>query len=174
MRFTDLEKKYPQFLTDVQCGADCGRGWVPILDNLMGTLDVLQRKEGFTITVAQIKEKFGGLRFYIGAVPTEHYETVYTFIDEAEQLAYVTCEDCGEPGKTRQGGWIRTLCDECENRLQQRKKTADGLCESERDINAIIKKLMDEEKEDPMLYKSLIELKKKIKEIYEVHSMVGG
>ena len=27
-------------------------------------------------------------------------------------MAYDTCEDCGHPGTQRDGGWIRTLCDQ--------------------------------------------------------------
>ena len=37
------------------------------------------------------------------------------YIDDAEDLSCKTCEDCGQPGKSRQGGWIKTLCDEHSN-----------------------------------------------------------
>lgn len=55
---------------------------------------------------AQVKEKFGGLRFYAnGATPEQH-----DAIDFAEQLSVRTCEKCGQIGRQRSTGWIQTLC----------------------------------------------------------------
>jgi hypothetical protein len=34
------------------------------------------------------------------------------FADASEPPRYRTCEVCGQPGKRREGGWIKTLCDE--------------------------------------------------------------
>jgi hypothetical protein len=54
----------------------------------------------------QVKEKYGTLRFY--------YDGGDRYIDGlanmAESMSAVTCEECGSPGKTLGGGWIRTLC----------------------------------------------------------------
>ena len=58
--------------------------------------------------IFQIKEKFGGLRFYVDGT-TE----LLDFIDEMEAKSLTICEKCGKPGKPREGGWILTLCDEC-------------------------------------------------------------
>lgn len=63
------------------------------------------------IEILQIKEKFGGLRFYVGEVPANLYFRVNNAISLAEAASFATCEECGEPGKRRGGGWIRTLCD---------------------------------------------------------------
>lgn len=57
----------------------------------------------------QVKEKFGGLRFYISGGSEE----AYTAIDEAAAESYRTCEHCGEPGKCNERGWLATLCDNC-------------------------------------------------------------
>lgn len=59
------------------------------------------------ITVQQIKEKFGGLRFYYSGGD----EYISGLVDMAESWAGHTCETCGNSGKRRGGGWIRTLCD---------------------------------------------------------------
>ena len=68
---------------------------------------------------AQVKEKFGGLRFYM----TMGTDEVYGLIDKAEALSRKTCEECGEPGEERSGGWIHTLCNNChENREEIRAK----------------------------------------------------
>ncbi len=70
------------------------------------------------IEVHQIKEKFGGLRFY--------YEGGDDYCSGLETMAEIwanrTCETCGETGRQRQGGWIRTLCDKHEAEYQERMK----------------------------------------------------
>lgn len=57
----------------------------------------------------QIKEKFGGLRIYMAG----NIEGMFDIIDKAERKSYKICEFCGAPGKTRDGSWIFTLCDKC-------------------------------------------------------------
>lgn len=57
-------------------------------------------------TVAQVKEKFGSLRFYLYTVD-DVSNAVTTY---AEAMSTDTCEDCGCPGKTYRMGWYRTLC----------------------------------------------------------------
>ena len=56
---------------------------------------------------AQVKEKFGGLRFYVNATTDKHHN----YISFAESMSYRTCEECGAPGKTYTDGWHMTLCD---------------------------------------------------------------
>ena len=65
-------------------------------------------EETLKVPVAtQVKEKFGGLRFYVQAATKEHYN----YISFAESMSYHTCEECGAPGKTYTDGWHMTLCD---------------------------------------------------------------
>ena len=65
-------------------------------------------EETLKVPVAvQVKEKFGGLRFYVQAATDKHYQ----FISFAEVMSYRTCEECGAPGKTYTDGWHRTMCD---------------------------------------------------------------
>ena len=56
---------------------------------------------------SQVKEKFGGLRFYVEQATDEHFN----YISFAENMSYRTCEQCGAPGKLYTQGWHRTLCD---------------------------------------------------------------
>lgn len=81
-----------------------GAGWLDIADRLITDLFAL----GWDGTVAQTKEKFGGLRFYIGGGT----DAIFTRIDDAELESYQTCEVCGQPGVLHSGGWLKTLCDE--------------------------------------------------------------
>lgn len=56
----------------------------------------------------QVKEKFGGLRFYIGGGATEEQ---YAFISFAEEMSYRVCELCGGRAQPYPLGWVRTLCE---------------------------------------------------------------
>jgi hypothetical protein len=66
------------------------------------------------VTIQQVKEKFGGLRFYYSGGD----EYISGLVSMAESVAGFTCEECGDHGEGRNGGWIRTLCDEHEARYQ--------------------------------------------------------
>ena len=88
-------------------GIDCGDGWFDILYNLCKEIEPMRPK------VMQIKEKFGGLRFYC-SFPKDYSEKGYVFIRKAEEQAIETCEDCGEPGEFRiHRGWRRVSCTKC-------------------------------------------------------------
>ena len=59
------------------------------------------------ITASQVKEKFGGLRFYTNG----YTDVIGAMISIAESMSYRTCEVCGNPGRSNNYGWISTLCD---------------------------------------------------------------
>lgn len=82
-----------------------GKGWEKLLAKLYDDLVLL----GWDTVLLQHKEKFGGLRFYIGNGNDE----IFNRINEAEAESLKTCQWCGKPGHPRDGGWILTLCDEC-------------------------------------------------------------
>lgn len=83
-----------------------GSGWSDIIDRLIDDLEKL----GWNGRVAQVKEKFGELRFYID----EGTDSMFDRIEKATTESLRTCEDCGAPGEIRGGGWLRTLCDNCD------------------------------------------------------------
>lgn len=95
-----------------------GDGWFKILWDLSAKLEHMieayetenPSEDVGPICASQVKEKFGGLRFYL----THGTEEMFNAIEEAEHLSYRTCEQCGMPGEAREGGWILTLCDECQ------------------------------------------------------------
>jgi len=88
-------------------GWEIRKGWEPLVKEL---IDRLKKETDWDGEITQIKEKFGGLRFYIG----KGSKPIWDLIDEYEKKSYEICEDCGKPGKLRTEGryWIRTLCDE--------------------------------------------------------------
>lgn len=80
-------------------------GWRALVAELCATL---AKDPG--CRVAQVKEKFGGLRVYVN----NGTEAALAAINAAELLARKTCQACGAGGATlRTGGWARTLCDGC-------------------------------------------------------------
>jgi hypothetical protein len=67
-----------------------------------------ERESGLEFKVLQVKEKFGGLRFYSNFSD----EAISHVIRDAEAESLKTCEVCGKPGKPNRGGWIKTCCAE--------------------------------------------------------------
>ena len=87
---------------------ECGNGWDSIIQPL---IELCEKNK---VEILQIKEKFAGLRFYVGSAPEE----IHDAISKAENLSFMVCEECGEPGKTRNfGGWIKTVCDLCRDKI---------------------------------------------------------
>jgi hypothetical protein len=118
-----LCKTYPKMMVnrnkDMQetcmCwGFECGDGWFPILNQLMGNIqhhiDWKNRKEEVVaqVTLDQVKEKFGTLRFYYSGGD----DYISGLVSMAESMSGVTCETCGKPGTSTGGGWIKTACPE--------------------------------------------------------------
>jgi len=86
---------------------DVGPGWKFLLDLLEWHLDQVPEQ----IDVIQVKEKFGGLRFYV------NYETeLLEIINIIESISQYVCEQCGNPGKLDTSRyWMKTLCSDCSN-----------------------------------------------------------
>jgi hypothetical protein len=65
---------------------------------------------------SQVKEKYGGLRFYMTSATDEMQEA----IDEAESQCSGLCEECGKAGEACvDGGWYRTLCEDCVDKYNK-------------------------------------------------------
>jgi hypothetical protein len=62
------------------------------------------------VVATQVKEKFGALRFYARGGDAE----TAAMIQLAQALSSVTCEECGNPGRIRNHGWMKTRCDSCD------------------------------------------------------------
>jgi len=118
----------------ISFGIETGDGWFDIIDGICAGLVresrrvaeavVSARKYNWTnleeltekmrktpppARVAQIKEKFGTLRFYVNSAT----DADYAVIEFGERMSATTCEDCGNKGEERPGGWIRTQCELC-------------------------------------------------------------
>lgn len=82
-----------------------GDGWKPLIEPLIAAANAEGSK------IVQIKEKFGGLRFYVDS-PSQWLQQM---IDEAENKSFHVCEKCGKDGKLQTDrSWLKTLCEECK------------------------------------------------------------
>lgn len=91
------------------CFSDLPDGWVGIVDELISDLIEL----GWNKDLQQVKEKFGGLRFYIGGgeYDDDVWQAIQDRTEEASVESTYTCEVCGEEGERKTiGGYIQTLC----------------------------------------------------------------
>jgi hypothetical protein len=130
-----LVKKYPKIMRDykgdmmVTCmawGIECDDGWYDILDECMQNLQYfcdLCSKDGREVQVvaAQIKEKFGTLRFYTddyGVNQIEH-KIISMIISNAESKSKSTCEDTGRTNAKlcNKGRWLKTLSKDSSKNL---------------------------------------------------------
>ena len=124
-----LCEKYPKMMVNrnksmmetCMCwGFNCGDGWYNILNLLMSNIQhytdwnnknfekgYTQYKQVPQLTLDQVKEKFGTLRFYY----TGGDEHISGMVRMAESMSGVTCEECGSPGETKGQGWLVTLCE---------------------------------------------------------------
>jgi len=161
MESKDIVEKYPNLFRDyggdmrttcMAWGFECGTGWYKLLDEIGQKLTDLNVED--KVVAIQVKEKFGGLRFYYHTKdlprfiwdwrPKSNFVTIlwyhkwirwikrylsklrkYIFgmtviervqdiIESAEEKSYITCEICGEDGKIRGQGWLKTLCESCD------------------------------------------------------------
>lgn len=129
-----MEQEYPKMFAKPYGGFAVGSGWWNIIESLCDQIqshidwkneqfDKYNRGELVTqVTVDQIKEKFGGLRFYYSGGDA----TINGMVSMAESWAAHHCEECGNIGHRRSGGWIRTLCDEHEAARQKSMKERYG------------------------------------------------
>lgn len=86
-------------------------GWFNLLWQLCLDIEPLIGDAPFE--VLQVKEKFGGLRFYT-AGGGENWNAIQDRIHKAESDSFETCEECGAKGVLHTTGyWVKTLCEPC-------------------------------------------------------------
>ena len=110
-----MEERFPKMFAEPYGGFAVGAGWWPIIEKLCANIqhhtdwwnkNRETRPVVEQVVVAQIKEKFGGLRFYYEGGD----DKIRGMVRMAEAWASHACEECGAPGALGGKGWIRTLC----------------------------------------------------------------
>jgi hypothetical protein len=139
-----LCEKYPKMMVNrnkdmketCMCwGFECGDGWFNILNQLMANIQhhidwnnknfekgYTQYKQVPQVTLDQVKEKFGTLRFYY----TGGDDVIDGMVRMAESMSGVTCEECGNPGTTGGQGWLVTLCETHRTAREERHLIKQG------------------------------------------------
>ena len=95
---------------------DISRGWrIAFGDQMIEELDQLLKKYNFEdkYRIVQIKEKFGGLRWYDNGFPEEGHKEYTDWLCKYEDLSFKTCIRCGKPAIGFTKGWIMPLCKDC-------------------------------------------------------------
>lgn len=126
-----LCEKYPKIFknrdgsvmeTCMAWGFECDDGWFDVIDILCHEIQnhidwkseniTEEEKESLQVVADQVKEKFGTLCFYYHGGD----DVIEGLVTMAESMTHRVCEGCGCPGEQRKGGWIKTLCDKCDDK----------------------------------------------------------
>jgi hypothetical protein len=114
----DLPEELRGILSD-ECYAECisfdvDAGWHSLLKDLL----VFIAERNPDTRVHQVKEKFGGLRFYVGQTTEE----IRAAINEVEKASFHICDTCGKPAITSGKFWLVTRCEPCIEELRLRRQ----------------------------------------------------
>ena len=126
-----IQDRINKFMKDKNTSVECDSGWYVL---------ILELHESFSrinpnYIVHQVKEKFGGLRFYYSLPPLDEnapesahdlqeqqYYDMGILLDNYYYFSLATCEVCGRSGKLRsKSHWYKTLCEDCAMRLGYEK-----------------------------------------------------
>jgi len=131
------DRRKPMSQTCMCWGFSVGPGWYPLLFKLCSQLQVIYRLTGIIVIADQVKEKFGGLRFYHHIdslklkIDNAEVEIWISVIDDlfskAEEDSYRICGSCGKYMRHKQiriGGWVYDQCRTCltKNRSEMKKE----------------------------------------------------
>lgn len=135
-----LLEKHPDILGDLGY-LSIHPGWDDLIDQLCSDLwmavSTSSHSNQCEVKAVQIKEKFGGLRFYIETknLTEWQYNQVCRLIKEAEHKSFKICEICGEPGGSDHTSkyWLKTRCKkhQTNNEIDRDPKTGERIFKSE-------------------------------------------
>lgn len=92
-------------------GVECLSGWNDLILECHEKLLSIDNN----YKICQIKEKFGGLRYYFDTckVPSV-WEDMHHIVSEYERESKTICENCGKTGSALTlDNWMKTFCQEC-------------------------------------------------------------
>lgn len=132
-------------------GIECGDGWFNLIDNLCDAMqseaDYVNRlypRMKFAVVAAQVKEKYGSLRFYADFVYDyaidsdsdsyilrKHINHINGMISFAEKLSMTTCENCEARCNPATSVFPRAQCDGC---TKKREDALDGIAAIDEEI----------------------------------------
>lgn len=87
------------------------KGWQNLVCKLNEHLEAIEPD----YALHQVKEKFGGLRYYTHTPgrPNDEHDLFWILVSYYENLSFKVCDRCGERGRLyKKRGYIRTRCEE--------------------------------------------------------------
>jgi hypothetical protein len=110
-----LKTQYPKLFSNITI-FECNDGWYDLID----CISKLIVAHDSNVKAFQVKEKFGGLRFYIDSA--DKYLNGVTNLGEL--LSFHICEETGNKGHPYKfDGWIQTLSpEEAKKRYEKGKE----------------------------------------------------
>lgn len=126
-----LIEKYPIVFANMNPNTESSipPGWFNHIDKLCADLHEMlatelmenpDTKEEPLFIIEQIKEKYGGLRFYFfcNTKNMPFFKKLQQLIDKAEDESYSICEVTGKLGTLCKSGWhFKTLSEECRESM---------------------------------------------------------
>lgn len=117
-----FKRRWPLYFSNVYCGFSLPEGWRDIVWKLCEDL----QRNNIQIRVAQVKEKFAGLRFYYDVpegAPEDTWEKARELVSATEHFSYMVCEDCGTTKSVDvQGSWLTAKCAMCRKQRAKQDK----------------------------------------------------
>jgi len=122
LKIKELKQKYPKLLDSLIDGCiSCNDGWYNLLDKLCTDIDQVFKDSNLPEDkyplAAQVKQKFGVLRFYMETLDPSIFDQIDQLIQKAEEKSGTICEICGEVGQLF--GW-NCLCNKCKPRKEMK------------------------------------------------------
>lgn len=126
----EILEKYPKLFPvldkelncEIYYGFYCGDGWYHIIDVLCKNIQFYidykvqdleeEDAEYYQVIVQEVKEKYGSLRFHV--INADEY--ISGMITMAESISTKVCEYCGSKAEITTKGWIKHLCNSCNNK----------------------------------------------------------
>jgi len=110
-----LKTNYPDLFKQKPIDLWCPQGWQQLVDGLCKYLVAIKAD----ISVLQIKEKFGTLRFYYQIGPKDKAQLdketrIAHVVGFTEYLSSTICQNDGKPATAYNNGWAKTLCEKCK------------------------------------------------------------
>lgn len=114
----NLKEKYPKIFKDIHW-ANYGfpETWTSLVDQLCQEIQDYCDLNKIQVKCDQVKEKFGGLRFYVDV----YTEGIDSIISKYEKQSTELCQECGCTNceLVRTKGWISYLCNPCAIKLNK-------------------------------------------------------
>jgi hypothetical protein len=159
----------------ISSGFEIEDGWEPIVRRLAGKLEPIARQTG-TLVCVQVKEKNGGLRFYVehGALPADVVGMVRAAVAEARDQSARTCELCGADGILRGAGHVQTLCAPCADRLAELEPEMPEPTKIPLDLFGRVREPGEDDEYKPLLTRRVPRENIALGRAYVIHARHGG